>query len=270
MCLTTLALSIGMRWTFSAVLSLHAFKSKSLSNCLYSSQVSKDFETNSRWMTYNLETVRKSLSIREATSVDPFLDFAIVNKLPEPFGIVTWNSSILMARLIDSQFGPANIFRSRKVCDLGCGVGLTSFVSAIYGADVIGLDIDEVALSLCKISYDRYLGDHFPSDDHSKNIEFRPFDMLQSTPIPYCDILLISDVTYYETLACAAAKRAFEAMQNYNAQLIVTDCGRRSTAVFSKELTLLLSQSPSQRFIPHVGTGCQFKEIQGGTFLHIA
>jgi len=208
-----------------------------------------------------LDKIQKTLKIREASNIEPFLEFAIENNSPEPFGVVTWSSSSLMAQIIDSRFHNSTILHGCQVCDLGCGTGLASFACAIQGANVIGLDIDQNALDLCQISLFKFVEEHY-SDRHSPQVQFQAFDMESTNELPFCDLLIMADVTYYNSLALAAARRVFEARQKYHSKVLITDCGRRSTSTFSNELNRLfetIGYNDTNKF--------RLEEVSGGSYL---
>lgn len=222
-----------------------------------------DVKLHSKWVSYELINAKKKIVVREATIVDPFLNLAIKNNLPEPFGIVSWNSSIFMSKILDEKCSYSSYLKDRTVCDLGCGTGLGSFTSALLGAKhIISLDIDQLSLALCDITYERIKSDHFKNAESIPKMAFKQFDMNSTEELPFCDILLMADVTYYEPLAMVAAARVFEAKTNYNASILITDCGRRSTTVFSTELNRLLNNSGYAH--PH---NCKLTESSEGSFL---
>ena len=225
---------------------------------------SLDVKVNSKWISYNLKNANKLFKVREAINVDPFLDLAIENNLPEPFGIVSWNSSIFMSKILDEKcFGDSNYLKDRTVCDLGCGTGLGSFTSALLGAkDIISLDIDQLSLTLCDITFERMKSDHFVNAKSTPTMVFKQFDMNGSEALPFCDVLLMADVTYYKPLAMVAAARVFEAKTKYNANILITDCGRRSTTFFSAELNRLLKNSGYSHPLD-----CNLTETSEGSFL---
>ena len=222
-----------------------------------------DVKLHSKWVSYELKNAKKIFKVREATIVDPFLNLAIENNLPEPFGIVSWNSSIFMSKILDKTYRDSSYLRDRTICDLGCGTGLGSFTSALLGAkNIVSLDIDQLSLALCDITYERIKSDHFKHSESIPKMTFKQFDMNSSEVLPFCDLLLMADVTYYEPLAMVAAARVFEAKTKYNSSILITDCGRRSTTVFSTELNRLLNNSGYSH-----PQNCKLTESSEGSFL---
>lgn len=124
---------------------------------------------------------------------------------------------------------------------------MASFVCASYGADVIFLDYNQNSLDLCKLSHELFLSDNKHIDNQT--FSFLLFDMEnEKLELPYCDLLIMSDVTYYNNLAKAAAKRVQEAKTKYNSKILITDCGRKSTTIFTNELEQLLNNNKNFDF----------------------
>ena len=168
---------------------------------------------NIKWTSYTAPHSKTLIKIAEVVDIDPIMDYTIEKGLPEPFGIVTWDSSYNIADLLDIEYyktSKESPLRGKTVCDVGCGTGLASLLCLSYGAKVIALDFNQFSLQLGRISYDRYLSEHDDDDDvdgDNATVDFRYYDLLSSDTLPRCDLLLISDVTYYESLALIVASR---------------------------------------------------------------
>jgi len=149
------------------------------------------------------------IQIAEVVDIDPIMDYTIEKDLPEPFGIVTWDSSYTIAELLDITYHNNTIapLRGKIVCDVGCGTGLASLLCLSYRANVIALDFNYYSLQLGRMSYDRYRSEHSTESRIETSIDFRYYDLLSSEELPHCELLLISDVTYYDSLAVIVAAR---------------------------------------------------------------
>lgn len=166
-------------------------------------------EGNVHWKVYESKALGRRFRIAEARNIDPVFDHSIENNLPEPFGIMTWESSYLMAQILEQHYSHGEL-HSQVVCDLGCGTGLTSLLCAHLGAkQVLALDYNEYSLQLTKASYDRFkhskATDFIPSTtstvclptEHVSEVLFQSFDMTKYEQVlPRCDLLLLSDVMY--------------------------------------------------------------------------
>jgi predicted nicotinamide N-methyase len=126
------------------------------------------------------------------------------------------------------------------VCDLGCGTGLTSLAALQLGAErVLALDLNTDSLALTRESAARSFGDK-PA---AARLETMAFDMMGSDALAArtgkrVDLLVLSDLLYYEDMARAAAGRALEVMLA-GGEVLVTDPGRNTQAAFLAELKSL-------------------------------
>lgn len=214
---------------------------------------------NVHWKSYESKPLQRKFRIAEARNFDPVFDHSIENDLPEPFGIMTWESSFLMARILEEHFHHDDL-RSQVVCDLGCGTGLTTLLCAHLGAkQVLALDYNPYSLRLAKMSFERFQR-HNVSDfitpiavdeisirntsQYSNDVVFQIFDMVKyEEALPKCDLLLLSDVMYTPEIGVAAAHRVYEAVSKYNAKVIVTDPGRIDATTFLNKLKELFAQN---------------------------
>lgn len=222
-------------------------------------------DDNIDWKTYTFDQLGE-YQIAEAKKYDPVFDHCIAEELPEPFGIMTWDSSILMANLLETHVYPKRIFERKIVCDLGSGTGLCSLIcySKLGVKKIIALDYNPYSLELLQYSYEQYcklhkkpVGTSFSflpitttTKQHStttintipllkdEHFIFQCFDMEQHEiqPFPYCDYVLLSDILYTEKIARASAKRVLEAILYSNANILVTDPGRITAKLFIQEL----------------------------------
>lgn len=190
--------------------SLLSIQSKLLSFRQHSSLFPIDLNENIKWTSYIAPISKAIIEIAEVVDIDLIMDYTIEKGLPEPFGIVTWDSSYTIADLLDTEYHNSTIasLSGKTVCDVGCGTGLASLVCLSYGAKVIALDFNQYSLQLGRISYNRYRAEHCAQmDDIENSIDFRYYDLLSTVKLPYCELLLISDVTYYDSLAVIVAAR---------------------------------------------------------------
>lgn len=181
----------------------------------YSSLSPIDLNENIKWTSYIAPKSKAIIKIAEVVDIDLIMDYTIENDLPEPFGIVTWESSYTIANLLDTEYHNSTIasLRGKTVCDVGCGTGLASLLCLTYGANVIALDFNQYSLQLGRISYNRYRSENYAEVDEIENsIDFRYYDLLSSKELPHCELLLISDVTYYDSLAVIVAARYVRTM----------------------------------------------------------
>ena len=214
-----------------------------------------------KWKSYISPYTGKSLKIAEAADCDKVFDDAINNNLPEPFGIVTWGSSFIAADVLDEKIASSNLsLKGKRVVDLGSGTGLASVLCYSYGATVIALDINPVSLVLCEQTYRAFTNDN-PTHSESNmtfgispaGVEFLRFDMeCEESEVPFCDLLILSDVTYYASLAMAAAGKVRKAVLRYNCEVLITDPGRPTAEVLVAELNKLFAVECDLQFRPYV------------------
>lgn len=177
-----------------------------------------DLNENIKWTSYIAPMSKAIIKIAEVVDIDPIMDYTIEKGLPEPFGIVTWDSSYTIADLLDTEYHNSTIssLSGKTVCDVGCGTGLASILCLTYGANVIALDFNQYSLQLGRISYNRYRAEkHCAEMDQIalvNSVDFRYYDLISSKELPNCELLLISDVTYYDSLAVIVAARYVRTM----------------------------------------------------------
>ena len=177
-----------------------------------------DLNENIKWTSYIAPMSKAIIKIAEVVDIDPIMDYTIEKGLPEPFGIVTWDSSYTIADLLDTEYHNSTIasLSGKTVCDVGCGTGLASLLCLTYGANVIALDFNQYSLQLGRISYNRYRAEkHCVEMDKialENSVDFRYYDLMSSKELPNCELLLISDVTYYDSLAVIVAARYVRTM----------------------------------------------------------
>lgn len=189
-----------------------------------------DFENNIKWTSYIAPVSKNIIKIAEIIDIDPIFNYTCEQNLPEPFGIVTWESSYTAADIMDLEYSS---LQGKTICDLGCGTGLTSLLCLSMGAEVHALDFNELSLSLLNKSLELYLTENNTSNDKLTDdlkLNLRNFDMTSALLLPRCDLLIISDVTYYDSLAEIVSKRIYEAIKNFNCRVLITDPGRISSS----------------------------------------
>ncbi|KAJ1439824.1 hypothetical protein B484DRAFT_443692 [Ochromonadaceae sp. CCMP2298] len=222
---------------------------------------------NLKWSLYKAPYSYTNIAVVEAIDIDPIIDYTLENNLPEPFGIVTWNSSFTAADQIDQRFSQSDALHGKEVCDLGSGTALASLVCFSHGANVTALDFSDISLQLGARSYAKLSEDWAAMDPPrgavaGSGIRFVQFDMeAPEQPLPRCSLLVISDVSYYEQLAVAVAQRAHEAITRFDAQVLITDPGRNTAATLLCELRRLLeplgADFADMQFQNHAGTDSQ-------------
>lgn len=169
----------------------------------------------------------------EAADVDAAIDSAIAHALPAPYGAVTWGAAVVVADLVRQRVQPG-----RRVLDVGIGTGLVSCVAALGGADVLGIDIDDVALSLARAS----------AAANGVKVRLHPFDITSAVPLPKADLVVIADLLYETELAIAAADRVAESLGS-GARVLVGDPGRDGRRAFEARLA---THGLTAVFVDHV------------------
>lgn len=204
---------------------------------------------DTKWIKISMMSSKKQISILEADLIDNFVETAIEHNLPDPYGLVTWDSSEIAANFLDEKcFSDSLSLKGKTVCDLGCGTGLLSLVCASYGANVVALDWSDHVLKLCEINIEK-LVEEYPAVE-PKAVQLLKFDINSSQNLPFCDILVVSDICYSDDLARKVARRIYEAISRYGAAVLVTDPGRPSAKVLVSELrSLLLSNELKDKLI---------------------
>lgn len=104
-----------------------------------------------------------------------------------PFWAFAWPGSQLIARFILDN---PELVRGRRVLDVACGCGLAAIAAAMSGAsDVQANDIDPMALTATTLN----------ASLNDVSIASVGGDLIGTTP--GCDLLVIGDVCYNETMA---------------------------------------------------------------------
>lgn len=177
---------------------------------------------------FTLPYLNRSFNIYEAKDVDKAVNDAINQNQPEPFGLFTWNSSYTAAYVMDIiNHRSPGYFQGKIVCDLGCGTGLTTVVALAVGAQVISLDNNEKSLRLTELNSKESIPD--------ANLRTSLYDISCGSGLPSSDILIMSDILYYESLALKCAELAAKAVSD-GSQVLVTDPGRYTNQLFLERL----------------------------------
>lgn len=212
-----------------------------------------------KWTEHKLNLLDKSFYLAEIEDIIPIFNHAIDCNLPDPYGINTWDSSHMMTHLLDILVSKSSL-QGKEICDLGCGTGLSSFVSYLYGANVTAMDISDYSLELVRLSYERLQND--TNSQGSNSFRIKHFDMSdKDTKLPKCDYLLLSDVMYSTDLALLTADRVVEGIRIFSCEVLVTDPGRQASKDFLDAINKLLQ--PKAPFVFR-----EFTHIKG-TYLHI-
>jgi predicted nicotinamide N-methyase len=239
-------------------------------------------DPNIVWSSYRTLKSPQQISIAQACNIDEVFDYSINKGLPEPFGVFTWESSYLMAELLENLV-PENDatsnhpLKDKVVCDLCCGTGLTALIASHLGAKkVFALDYNQFSLRLASLSWEVYQSQH-STKVLDKTIEFVQFDMSnQNIRWPSCDYLLLSDVLYSSAIVPLVVDRVLEVLSSTNqCTIILTDPGRHMAKEFVDSLNNRIAQQPllatSKLFsrrcefvpFPHSGhSGSQYIKLQ--------
>lgn len=110
----------------------------------------------------------------------------LTNRLP--YGVALWPAAIALAHEIASR---AEVFRARRVLELGSGTGLPGIVAASLGGRVVQTDRHEVPMSVCKRNGER---------NGAQAIEYRLADWTHWDDAGRYDWILGSDILYGETM----------------------------------------------------------------------
>ena len=140
-----------------------------------------------------------------------------------PYCAALWPASVAAARRV------AALAENRTVLELGAGVGLASLVAAAAGArEVVCTDIAPVALALTRAAAD--------DQGLGSRVATHVFDATSDWPLPPAELVVLSDLTYDETLATHAARRVLEARARGSEVVVVGNPLRPARCEFLRVL----------------------------------
>ncbi|WP_435009563.1 class I SAM-dependent methyltransferase [Tundrisphaera lichenicola] len=135
---------------------------------------------------------------------------AIVRKTNRlPYGVNLWPSSIALSHEIASR---PDIFRGRKVLELGAGTGLPGIVAASIGAGVVQTDHDELTLQLCRRNGER----------NGVEIEYRLAGWTTWDELGRFDWIIGADILYVDELH-PALRRIFRSNLAEGGRILISD-----------------------------------------------
>lgn len=190
------------------------------------------FESNIKIRNYNLTNLKKSISYYEVKEnvIDIFINKAIDDDSIEPFGLVPWNATYIAVDILDNlkHYNYDNSLGT--VVDLGCGVGISSIAVLALGAKhVYALDLNPDSLHLV-----RKAAQIQGYNDRLSTLEF-DIEKYDNNDLPKCDLLILSDILYYPSLAKSAAIHCAKAMKQ-GSRVLITDPGRSTQKDFIQAL----------------------------------
>ncbi len=140
-----------------------------------------------------------------------------------PYWADLWPASIGMAHYLTAN---QETVRSKKVLELGCGLGLAGLSAAAMGAEVMMTDYMEEALSMARKNAAR---------NGIDGIGFRLLDWRKPDPTLAADVVLASDITY-ERRSFAALPAAFRTLTRKGGLVLASDPGREYAGTFFESL----------------------------------
>ncbi len=133
-----------------------------------------------------------------------------------PFWGAVWPAAKSLARFIRAQ---ENMLKNKTVLDFGCGSGVVSIASAMYGASrVIANDIDPIALHIAQRNFKA----------NGVNIETTCCDLLKNSPSISFDLIFVVDMFYERHTSQLLLKFLYEQIE-LGAEVIISDGNRAFT-----------------------------------------
>jgi len=146
-----------------------------------------------------------------------------------PFWGAVWPGAKCLAQFIRAH---KELLRNKTVLDFGCGSGIVSIASAMYGASrVIANDIDPVALHIAQKNFKA----------NGVNIEIESTDLLNQPPSISFDLILVVDMFYERHTSQLLLQFLYKQIE-LGAEVIISDGNRpftpknSATTLFQKEL----------------------------------
>ena len=173
----------------------------------------------------------------------------------DSFGAKAWPSSLAVARFLAEYLGEGHplpgeseserpVPRQRQtVLELGCGTGIISQTVAAAGGAALATDVSPLALELTRLGWaetskaaarsarkrDRnFVGEDVAPENGSGTLKLGRFDLMseRALPLPPPDsppIVVASAVLYERSIAKAVSKRVLEAIEGWDAWVILGD-----------------------------------------------
>ena len=152
---------------------------------------------------------------------DTVLNTAIEEDLIEPFGLFHWDSSFTACSVLDDLFIKKEFEDVTDIIDLGCGSGISSLAALSLNAQckVLALDLNPQALEL--LNYAAL------QQNIQNRLTTQIYDITnKSNQLPHCNLLIISDLLYYPSLAKKCGSIAANLVSYSECNILITDPGR--------------------------------------------
>lgn len=127
-----------------------------------------------------------------------------------PYGVILWAASIALSHEIASR---ADVFRGKRILELGAGTGMPGIVASSHASKVIQTDRNELVMSVCKRNIE--LND-------VRNIEQRIVDWTEWNDAERYDWILGSDILYGEKMH-PHLRRIFETNLKSGGRILLSD-----------------------------------------------
>lgn len=173
-----------------------------------------------------------SVTYFEVSDVDAAIERAIARGTVAPYGAVPWASAFLFAEKLSRMR-----LAGKTIVDVGAGCGVVSLMASKLGANVIALEIDELARQLLVQA----------ARDQALEIDVRHFDVGSTIHLPEAELYIFADLLYEADLAHHVAHRCIEAIV-HNGCIWVGDPKRTGRNVFREILV-------------QAGYACDFAEM---------
>jgi len=136
--------------------------------------------------------------VYESVACVPPVRLRIAEQAERGLGFKVWRSAEVFARFLERR-DVADTLRGARVLELGCGCGLVGVLAARLGAKVTLSDTADV-VPLARLNLERNSEDGLEPGGHSAEPLFWGTDLRGSHPQGQFDVILGSDIAYFEAL----------------------------------------------------------------------
>lgn len=141
-----------------------------------------------------------------------------------PYWAELWPSSLVMAEYLEKN---QHIVKSKKIIELGCGLGLSGIVAGMLGGKVLMTDYQQSALDFAAKNWSRNVG--------QINCSTHLLDWRQPDLQEKFDLILAADVAY-ESKVFPHLIRTFKKMVAPNGTILITEPNRKFARDFIEQL----------------------------------